>query len=250
MPEFDLVIRNGTVATAADTTHCDVAIKDGVVLALGRSLGPWGARDRCLREAGPARRHRQPLPYRAALVGRGRLRRRFLQRHRRRGVRRHHHGDPVRRPASRPVVAPGGAGLPCRGAAQGGHRLRLSPDHHRPLRRHHGPGIAGPDPGWLHLVQGLHDLRSAAARRRPDARHPGGGAARGGARHGPCRKLRHDQMADRAARSSAGSPNRAGMRSATPGLPRARRPTAPSPCRSSSTCRSSSFMSRPPRRSR
>ena len=40
MPEFDLVIRNGTVATAADTTQCDVAIKDGVVTALGRGLGP------------------------------------------------------------------------------------------------------------------------------------------------------------------------------------------------------------------
>ena len=40
MPEYDLVIRNGTVATAADTTRCDVAIRDGVVTALGRGLGP------------------------------------------------------------------------------------------------------------------------------------------------------------------------------------------------------------------
>ena len=29
MSDFDLVIRNGTVATAADTTACDIGIKDG-----------------------------------------------------------------------------------------------------------------------------------------------------------------------------------------------------------------------------
>jgi len=31
MSDFDLVIRRGTVATAADTTACDIGIKDGVV---------------------------------------------------------------------------------------------------------------------------------------------------------------------------------------------------------------------------
>jgi len=40
MSDFDLVIRNGTVATAADTTACDVGIKDGVVAMLGKNLGP------------------------------------------------------------------------------------------------------------------------------------------------------------------------------------------------------------------
>ncbi len=44
MSEFDLVIRNGAVATAADTFSCDVGIKDGVVAMLGRNLGP-GARE-------------------------------------------------------------------------------------------------------------------------------------------------------------------------------------------------------------
>ena len=39
MSEFDLVIRNGTVATAADTTLCDIGIKDGVVATLGKNLG-------------------------------------------------------------------------------------------------------------------------------------------------------------------------------------------------------------------
>ena len=35
MPDYDLVIRGGTVVTAADTTICDVGVKDGVVVALG-----------------------------------------------------------------------------------------------------------------------------------------------------------------------------------------------------------------------
>ena len=44
MSQYDLVIRNGTVATAADTTRCDVAVKDGVVVALGQGLAA-GDRD-------------------------------------------------------------------------------------------------------------------------------------------------------------------------------------------------------------
>jgi dihydropyrimidinase len=39
MSDYDLVIRNGTVVTAADTQHCDIGIKDGVVATLGRNLG-------------------------------------------------------------------------------------------------------------------------------------------------------------------------------------------------------------------
>ena len=38
MPAFDLVIRNGTVATAADTMSCDIGIKDGRVVALAAGL--------------------------------------------------------------------------------------------------------------------------------------------------------------------------------------------------------------------
>jgi dihydropyrimidinase len=44
MSEFDLVIRGGTVVTAADAVACDVGIKDGVVAALGKNLDP-GERD-------------------------------------------------------------------------------------------------------------------------------------------------------------------------------------------------------------
>ncbi|XWN34103.1 MAG: dihydropyrimidinase [Devosia sp.] len=36
---LDLVIKNGTVATAADVFHADVGIKDGVIATLGRDLG-------------------------------------------------------------------------------------------------------------------------------------------------------------------------------------------------------------------
>src|SRR5215203_1022677 len=44
MADYDLVIRNGTVATASDTTQCDIGVKDGVVATLGRGIGP-GARE-------------------------------------------------------------------------------------------------------------------------------------------------------------------------------------------------------------
>src|SRR6516165_11958819 len=39
MPQLDILIRNGTVATAADVSRCDVAIRDGKVVALGHELG-------------------------------------------------------------------------------------------------------------------------------------------------------------------------------------------------------------------
>lgn len=44
MAQFDLVIRNGTVATASDIMQCDVGIKDGKVVMLGREL-PAGKKD-------------------------------------------------------------------------------------------------------------------------------------------------------------------------------------------------------------
>ena len=44
MAEYDLVIRNGIVATAADTVRCDVGVRDGTVVTLGQGLAA-GARD-------------------------------------------------------------------------------------------------------------------------------------------------------------------------------------------------------------
>ena len=38
MAEFDLVIRGGTVVTAADTFRADVGIRDGRIAALGEKL--------------------------------------------------------------------------------------------------------------------------------------------------------------------------------------------------------------------
>jgi len=40
MQAFDMMIRGGTVVTAADTTVCDVGIRDGRIVALGHELGP------------------------------------------------------------------------------------------------------------------------------------------------------------------------------------------------------------------
>jgi dihydropyrimidinase len=44
MPDFDLVIRNGTIATASDVFSGDIGIRGGQVVALGRGLGA-GARE-------------------------------------------------------------------------------------------------------------------------------------------------------------------------------------------------------------
>src|ERR1700736_1379018 len=160
MSEFDLVIRNGTVATAADTTSCDIGIKEGVITTLGKSLAP-GAQE--IDASG-----------RLLLPG---------------GIDSHCH---IEQRSSAGVVCaddfysatvaaafggtttaiPLGAQHRCPAARRGGEedprgrppkgsdRLRLSFDHFGPLGAGDGPGTAGADPRRLHLVQGLHDLRS------------------------------------------------------------------------------------------
>lgn len=40
MAPFDIIIKGGTVVTAADSAACDVAIRDGRIAALGHDLGP------------------------------------------------------------------------------------------------------------------------------------------------------------------------------------------------------------------
>ncbi len=37
--DFDLIVKGGTVATAADTFESDIAIRDGRIVALGHDLG-------------------------------------------------------------------------------------------------------------------------------------------------------------------------------------------------------------------
>jgi dihydropyrimidinase len=39
MSQFDVIVKGGRVATAADVMHCDIGIKDGRVTALAESLG-------------------------------------------------------------------------------------------------------------------------------------------------------------------------------------------------------------------
>jgi dihydropyrimidinase len=39
MSDYDLVIRNGTVVTAADISVCDVGIKDSIIATLGKNIG-------------------------------------------------------------------------------------------------------------------------------------------------------------------------------------------------------------------
>lgn len=39
MSDYDLIIRGGTVVTAADTSRCDVGVRDGKIAALGLDLG-------------------------------------------------------------------------------------------------------------------------------------------------------------------------------------------------------------------
>ena len=44
MPDFDLIIRGGTVVTAADTFRADVGIRGGKVAALADVWRPFGVR--------------------------------------------------------------------------------------------------------------------------------------------------------------------------------------------------------------
>ena len=39
MTHHDLIIKNGTIATASDVFRCDIAIKDGKIVGLGTNLG-------------------------------------------------------------------------------------------------------------------------------------------------------------------------------------------------------------------
>ena len=66
MPDYDLVIRGGTVATATGVFAADVAVRGERIAAIGQGLAGRAPRDRRHRQARAARRGRQPLPYRAA----------------------------------------------------------------------------------------------------------------------------------------------------------------------------------------
>ena len=239
MSEYDLVIRNGTVATAADTTVCDIAVRDCVVVALGKALGsgtreidasgklvlPGGIDSHC---------HIEQRSSAGVVCADD-----FYQRHCRCRVRRHDYGKSVRRPASRTVIAPS-----------------LSEEYHEAARPKavidYAFHLIISDPTEQVLGQELPALirdgytsfkvyMTYDAMRLDDGQMLdilGAGPARGRAGDDPRRKPRHDQMADQPPAGARARPSRATTRSATPKSPRARRPTARSRCRSSWTCRS------------
>ena len=235
---FDTIIRGGTVATASDTFACDVGISGGRIAALGADLGAAAEIVDATRQAGAARRHRQPRAHRAAVRPRHRHGRRFRQRHARGGVRRQHHGAAVRHAAEGREPARGGEGLSRQGRRQL-LRRRLVPSHHRRRDRPRArPGTAGAGRRRLHLVQGVHDLRGPGALRHGDAQRHERGARDRRAGDGACRELRRDPLPHRPAgarrqdRAALSTPRRGRSRSS------ARRRTARSRWPSSSTCRS------------
>ena len=158
MPEFDLIIRNGTVVTAGDTTQCDIGIRDGKVATLAGSLTD-GA---------------ETIDATDRLVLPG-------------GIDSHCH---IAQPGSHGVESAddfesGSISAACGGTTtiipfaaqyrgqslravvddyherargQGRHRLCLSLDHLRSVGSGRGTGFAGANSRGLHLVQGVHDL--------------------------------------------------------------------------------------------
>ena len=199
MAEYDLVIRNTTIATASDVVKGDIGIVGGRVVALGERLDKGQQGDRRHRPDRRAGRHRRPCPFRPGHRRRLGVLRRFRERQPGGGGRRHHHHHPLRLPEPRPVAARRGQPLSQARRGQVADRLRLPRDPVRSQREDHGPGFPGPGRRRLHLVQGLHDLRRREAHRPRDARRAGGGAARAGDADDPCREFRLHRLADRAA---------------------------------------------------
>ena len=174
MASFDLVIRGGKIATASDTFDADIGISDGRIVALGAELEKGkeeiDAAGRCV----AARRHRQPLPYRAALRHGHHVRRRLL-----------HAARSRRRSAARPPSSRSRRSIAaCRCArwsptttSARARKAVIDYAFHLiisdPTEQVLGQELPALIKDGYHLVQGLHDLRSAEARRLPDARRPG-----------------------------------------------------------------------------
>ena len=201
--KYDLVIRGGTVVTAADASRCDVGIRGGRIAALGEDLaGAVADGGRVVDATGKLvlpGGDRQPLPHRTALRLRVHDRGRLPERHRLGRVRRNHDGHPLRRPAPGTVAPRGRGGVPRPRRTQGGHRLRLPPHHLRRQPPGARAGAAGAHPGRIYVVQGLHDLRAAPARRLLAPQRAVARAPRGGDGDGARRELRDDPVAHRPA---------------------------------------------------
>ena len=199
MPDFDLVIRGGTVATASAVFEADVAVRGERIVAIGQGL-PAGAAE--IDATG-----RLVLPggvdshcHIEQLTASGLDERRHVrERHPLGGVRRHHDGDPVRGPACRDEPDQGGRGLSCRGRARGGGRLRVPHDPVRPAaggagarscRRWRGPAMARSRCSSPTTACGSRMRSSWTCWRRP-------GRTADGLR--ACRESRHDHLDGQAA---------------------------------------------------
>ena len=201
MAEYDLVIRNTTIATASDVVKGDIGVVRRPGGGAGRAAGQGPQGDRRHRPDRRAGRHRRPCPFRPGHRRRLGVLRRFRERQPGGGGRRHDHHHSLRLPEPRPVAARRGQPLSQARRGQVADRLCLPRDPVRSQREDHGPGFPGAGRRRLHLVQGLHDLRRREAHRPRDARCAGGLAARAGDADDPCREFRLHRLADRAARA-------------------------------------------------
>ena len=199
MAEYDLVIRNTTIATAVRRREGRYRHHRRPGRGAGRAAGQGPEGDRRDRPDRRAGRHRRPCPFRPGHRRRLGVLRRFRERQPGGGGRRHHHHHPLRLPEQGPAAARRGQPLPQARRGQVADRLRLPRDPVRSQREDHGPGFPRAGRRRLHLVQGLHDLRRREAHRPRDARCAGRRAARAGDADDPCREFRLHHLADRAA---------------------------------------------------
>ena len=201
MAEFDTVIRNAVVVTAADVFTADIGIAGGIVTALGRGLGPARRDDRRGRTLRAARRRRHALPLRPADARLGHARRRFPLRHDLRA-----HGGTT-------TVVPFACqfqGQSVRAAVDDYHRRAagkpvidyafhlIVSDPTEDVLREELPALIA---RGLHVVQDLHDLRDPEAERPADHRGARAGATRGRHGDGARGELRLHRLAHRRARA-------------------------------------------------
>ena len=101
MSDFDLVIRGGTVVTAADTVRADVGVRGGVIAAVAETIEDGrrtiDASGLLVMPGGIDSHVHLAQPSREFVMADG-----FEQRHALGDRRRQHHGHPVRIAAERP----------------------------------------------------------------------------------------------------------------------------------------------------
>ena len=188
MTKLDLVIKGGTVVTAADTVRCDIGVRDGRIAVLADNLDDAAqvidAADRLVLPGGvDSHVHIDEPPFYGVLnaddfesgtisaaCGGTTTIVPFAQQERGRSLRaaiQDYH-----------TKAEGKAVID-----YAFHVILLDP--HEQLLGQEMPALIE---GRLHLVQGLHDLRGVGPRRPPDSRDPRGGQVPRRDRHGACRE--------------------------------------------------------------